>query len=84
MYTWGYLRFGVVLNSDLFMAGVSTSLRTNPFGSGLLIDPPFPIGAEIHVRIPDSSICLSFAANALIRDLTDYFISAGPGVGYIR
>jgi hypothetical protein len=81
---WGYLRFGVVLNSDLVLIGVSTSLRTEPFGSGLGIDPPFPIGAEVHVRIPDTSIVLSFAANALIRDLTDYFISAGPGIGYIR
>ena len=82
--TWGYLRFGVVLNSDLVMAGVSTSLRTAPFDSGLRIDLPFPIGAEIHFRIPDTSIYLSFAANALIRDLTDYFISAGPGIGYLR
>jgi len=84
LFTWAYLRFGVVLNSDLVMVGVSTSLRTEPFDSGLLIDPPFTIGAEIHFRIPDTSIVLSFAANALIRRIDDYFISAGPGIGYIR
>ena len=83
-HTWGYLRFGIALNSDLVMVGVSTSLRTVPFDDGLLIDPPYTIGAEAHLRIPDTAICLSFAANALIRDLTDYFISAGPGIGYLR
>jgi hypothetical protein len=84
LFAWGYFRFGVVLNTELVVVGVSTSLRTDTFDRGLKIDLPFPLGAEVHYRIPDTSIFLSFAVNALMRSIDDYFISSGPGIGYIR
>ena len=82
--TWGYLRFGIVLDIEPVMLGLSASFRTDPFDRGLEIDPPFPLAAELHWRISDTPIVLSFAANALIRGINDYFISSGLGIGYIR
>ena len=82
--TWGYLRFGIVLDFESVVLGISASFRTDPFDRGLVIDLPFPLAAELHWRIGDTPIVLSFAANALIRSINDYFISSGIGIGYIR
>jgi len=84
VFTWGYLRFGAVLDFESVMLGISASFRTDPFGRALEIDLPFPMAAELHWRIGDTPIVLSFAANALIRSINDYFISSGLGIGYIR
>ena len=84
VFTWGYLRFGIVLDFESVVLGISASFRTDPFDRGLVIDLPFPLAAELHWRISDTPIVLSFAANALIRSINDYFISSGIGIGYIR
>jgi hypothetical protein len=84
VFTWSYLRFGIILDFESVMLGISASFRTEPFARGLGIDLPFPLAAELHWRIRDTPIVLSFAANALIRSINDYFISSGLGIGYIR
>jgi len=84
VFAWSYLRFGIVLDSEFAMLGISASFRTEPFAKGLGIDLPFPLAAELHWKIRDTPIVLSFAANALIRSINDYFISSGIGIGYIH
>jgi hypothetical protein len=84
VFIWGYPRFGILLDIEPVVLGISASFRTDPFDRGLDIDLPFPLAAELHWRISDSPIVLSFAVNALIRSIDDYFISSGVGISYIR
>jgi len=84
VFIWGYPRFGILLDIEPVVLGVSASFRTDPFDRGLAIDSPFALAGELHWRISDSPIVLSFAANALIRSIDDYFVSSGIGIGYIR
>jgi hypothetical protein len=78
LFAWGYLRAGIEASVGRSLTlGFSGALRTEPFGAGLGIRWPLPLGFEARWHAPGVPLTLSFAATGEIDSLDAYYFGAG-------
>ena len=79
----GYLRTGVLLDSDRLSVGASAAFRTTRFADGVSLDLPFQVGLEAHWIVPGSSVAVSAITAAEIESPRDFYAIGGAGIGVL-
>ncbi|MFW5788438.1 MAG: PEGA domain-containing protein [Spirochaetota bacterium] len=79
----GYLRSGVLLDSDRLSVGASAAFRTTRFADGCSLDLPFQVGLEAHWIVPGSSVAVSAITAAEIESPHDFYAIGGAGIGVL-
>jgi hypothetical protein len=78
LFAWGYLRAGIEASVGRNITiGFSSALRTEPFGAGLGVRWPLPLGVEARWHAPSLPLTLSFAATGEIDSLEAFYFGAG-------
>ena len=83
---WAYLRTGVMADFGTVTAGVSATVRTQPFTSGMLgigSSVPFQLGGEAHWLVPDTRILVSGIIAGEFDSSTSYYFMGGGGLGFL-
>jgi hypothetical protein len=81
-FAWAYLRLGCEATVGRYSLGLSSALRTSPFGGPLELAGPVPIGLEARWHAPASPFVLSLVATGEIDGLSSYYFGGGIGIGF--
>jgi hypothetical protein len=79
---WLYGRFGMLVDFSSFSAGVSLSLRSQPFAEGFGLDMPLQGALEAHWLIPDTHLFLSLSLAGELHP-SDFQLLGGAGLGVL-
>jgi hypothetical protein len=83
LFAWGYLRVGIEASVGRNITiGFSSALRTEPFGAGLGVRWPLPLGIEAKWYAPSLPVTLSFAATGEIDGMEAFYFGAGLFAAY--
>jgi hypothetical protein len=81
IFGWAYLRLGFEALAGDFTLCFSGAPRSAPFGDGLGLSYPVPVGLELRWCSPSSPFSLSFVATGQIESGSDFYLSSGLCVG---
>jgi hypothetical protein len=82
LFAWAYLRLGLEARSGNFTIALSGALRSEPFGGGIALAGPIPLGLECRWYSPSSPLSLALLVTGEIEDIANYYFGAGLGLEY--
>jgi hypothetical protein len=82
--SWAYLRAGILLDFGNVTGGVSASIRTAPFTSGILdVALPFQTAAEVHWLLPSTHVVVSGVIIGEMENASNFYFLGGLGFSLI-
>jgi hypothetical protein len=84
IYSWAYLRSGLLLDFGSVNMGFSTALRSSPFDEGLGILLPIPVGLELNWMIPKTTAYVSLVGISEFYSWSDFYFMGGLGFGVLN
>lgn len=83
-YTWGYGRAAIILDLGQAMFGLSTAVRLTPYTMEINSENPLSAGLELNYLIPGTGIFITGIVSGEFGSMTNYYINAGGGIGFIN